>query len=216
MTSSLRFLMRSNGRKRPNVTRPAKAKQPAARRNATLNRPWKLVSPSHPHTDRLGQVIGRALRGGETISLYGPLGAGKTALVRGIAQGLGASPMTVTSPTFVVIHEYDQGRLPLAHIDLYRIRTARELESTGLIEYFSGQTVTAIEWADRGLAALPQDRIDITLSHRAARSRTIQVRATGPKSHETLARLRRQYRRTGRAHRVSSRRALNKEAPTSS
>ena len=208
--------MRSSGRKQPNATRPAKAKRLAAHRRATSYLPWKLVSTSCQRTDRLGQVIGRVLRGGETIALYGPLGAGKTALVRGIAQGLGASPMAVTSPTFVVIHEYHQGRLPLAHIDLYRIRTAHELESTGLIEYFSGQTVTAIEWADRGLAALPQDRIDITLSHRAARSRTIQVRATGPKSHETLARLRVQYKRTGRAHRVSSRRALNKEAPTRS
>ena len=116
----------------------------------------------------------------------------------------------VTSPTFVVIHEYDQGRLPLAHVDLYRIRTPRELESTGLIEYFSGQTVTAIEWADKGLAALPQDRIEITLNHRAARSRTIQLRATGPKSDEVLARARIQYNKTGRVHRVPPRRTFNR------
>jgi len=208
--------MRSNGRKRPNVTRPAKAKQPAARRNATLNRPWKLVSPSHPHTDRLGQVIGRALRGGETIALYGPLGSGKTALVRGIAQGLGTSPTAVSSPTFVVIREYDQGRLPLAHVDLYRIRSPRELESTGLIEYFSGQTVTAIEWADKGLAALPPDRIEIALSHRAARSRTIQLSVTGPKSHKVLAHARMQYSKTSRGYRESPRRHLNRETTTKS
>ena len=211
MTSSLRFLMRSSGQKRPNATRPAKAKKPTAGRRATLSLPWKLVSTSRQHTDRLGQVIGRVLRGGETIALYGPLGAGKTALVRGIAQGLGASPMAVTSPTFVVIHEYDQGRLPLAHVDLYRIRSPRELESTGLIEYFSGQTVTAIEWADKGLAALPQDRIEITLNHRAARSRMIQVRAAGPKSGEILVRVRAQYSKTGRTHRASPRRALNRK-----
>jgi len=208
--------MRSSGRKRPNVSRPAKVKQSAALRSATSSLPWKLVSTSHQHTDRLGQAIGHVLRGGETIALYGPLGAGKTALVRGIAQGLGASPLAVTSPTFVVIHEYDQGRLPLAHVDLYRIRTARELESIGLIEYFSGQTVTAIEWADKGLAALPEDRIEITLNHRSgtARSRAIQLRATGPKSDEVLARLRIQYRRTISAHRLSPRRALNREAAT--
>jgi tRNA threonylcarbamoyladenosine biosynthesis protein TsaE len=203
--------MRSSGQKRSNVTRPAKAKQLAAGRRATLSLPWKLVSTSRQHTDRLGQAIGRVLRGGETIALYGPLGAGKTALVRGIAQGLGASPMTVTSPTFVVIHEYDQGRLPLAHVDLYRIRSPRELESTGLIEYFSGQTVTAIEWADKGFAALPQDRMDIMLSHRAARSRMIQVRATGPKSHAVLTRLRIQYSKADRTDRVSPRRALNRK-----
>jgi tRNA threonylcarbamoyladenosine biosynthesis protein TsaE len=177
---------------------------------------WKLVSTSHQHTDRLGQVIGRVLRGGEMIALYGPLGAGKTALVRGIAQGLGASPLAVTSPTFVVIHEYDQGRLPFAHVDLYRIRTPRELESTGLIDYFSGQTVTAVEWADKGQAALPQDRIEITLNHRSARSRTIQFHATGPKSDKVLARLHIQYNKSGRAPRVTPRRTFNREATTRS
>jgi tRNA threonylcarbamoyladenosine biosynthesis protein TsaE len=200
--------MHSSGPKQPNVTKPAKAKQPAARRSATSSLPWKLVSTSHQHTDRLGEVLGRTLRGGETIALYGPLGAGKTALVRGIAQGLGASPTAVTSPTFVVIHEY-QGRLPLAHMDLYRIRSLRELESIGVMEYFSGQTVTAIEWADKGLALLPQDRIEITLSHRAAQSRTIQLRATGPTSDDALLRAR-------GAHQVSLNRVSNKKGTTRS
>ena len=206
--------MRSSGPKQPNVTRPAKAKQPAARRAPASSLPWKLLSTSHQHTTRLGQVIGRVLRGGETIALYGPLGAGKTALVRGIAQGLDASPTAFSSPTFVVIREYYQGRLPLAHVDLYRIRSPRELESTGLIEYFSGQTVTAIEWADKGLAALPQDRIEIALNHRAARSRTIQLSVTGPKSDEVLALVRRQYSKTSRVHRAAPRRGLNREETT--
>jgi tRNA threonylcarbamoyladenosine biosynthesis protein TsaE len=170
------------------------------------------VSTSHQHTDRLGQAIGCVLRGGETIALYGPLGAGKTALVRGIAQGLGTSPAAVTSPTFVVIHEYDQGRLPFVHVDLYRIRTPRELESTGLIEYFSGRTVMAIEWADKGLAALPQDRIEITLNYRAARSRTIQLRARGPKSEEVISLARMQYGKTSKVHGASPRRDLQREA----
>jgi tRNA threonylcarbamoyladenosine biosynthesis protein TsaE len=216
VTSSLRFLMHSSGPQRRSVTRPAKAQQPAARRALTANLPWKLVSTSHQHTTRLGETIGRVLRGGETIALYGPLGAGKTALVRGIAQGLGTSPMAVSSPTFVVIREYDQGRLPLAHVDLYRIRSPRELESTGLIEYFSGQTVTAIEWADKGLAALPPDRIEIALNHRAARSRTIQLSVTGPKSHKVLAYARMQYSKTSRGYRGSPRRPLNRETTTRS
>lgn len=194
--------MHSSDPKRPNATKPAKAKQHIARRAPASDPPWELISTSHRHTTRLGQVIGRVLRGGETIALYGPLGAGKTALVRGIAVGLDASPKAVTSPTFVVIHEY-QGRLPLAHVDLYRIRSPRELESIGLIEYFSGRTVTAIEWADKGLAALPQDRIDIALNHRAARSRTIQLSVTGPKSYEVLALARRQYSKTSRLHRAA-------------
>jgi tRNA threonylcarbamoyladenosine biosynthesis protein TsaE len=203
--------MRSNRRKRSDLTKPAKAKLPAVRRHAASSLPWRLVSVSRQHTDRLGQAIGRVLRGGESIALFGPLGAGKTTLVRGIAQGLGASPATVTSPTFVVIHEYDQGRLPLAHMDLYRIRSPHDLESTGLIEYFSGQTVTVIEWADKGLAALPQDRIEITLNHRALRSRTIQLRATGPTSNEIIALTRMQYRKTGRVLRTSSSRTLSEK-----
>ena len=207
--------MRSNRRKRPDLTRPAKANLATARRHAASSLPWRLVSISRQHTERLGQAIGRVLRGGESIALFGPLGAGKTTLVRGIAQGLGASPATVTSPTFVVIHEY-QGRLPIAHVDLYRIRSIRELESTGLIEYFSGQTVTAIEWADKGLAALPQDRIEITLNHRAARSRTIQLRATGPKSDEVLALARRMYSKTSKVHRASPPRALDRKETTRS
>ena len=178
-------------------------KLPVARRRAAPSLPWELVSTSQQHTTRLGQVIGRVLRGGETIALYGPLGAGKTAFVRGIAQGLGASPTAVTSPTFVVIHEY-QGRLPLAHVDLYRIGSPRELESTGLTEYFSGQTITAIEWADKGLASLPQDRIEIVLNHRTARTRTIQLSVTGPKSHEVFALAHRQYRLASRVHRAAT------------
>ena len=207
--------MRSSEPKQHNGTQPAKATGRPTRRSATPSLPWKLVSTSHQHTHRLGQVISRVLRGGETIALYGPLGAGKTALVRGIAEGLGASPTAISSPTFVVIHEY-QGRLPLANVDLYRIRSPRELESTGLIEYFSGQTVTAIEWADKGLAALPLDRIEITLNHRAARSRTIQLSATGPKSDEVLALARMQYSKTSRVHRALPRRALNREETTRS
>jgi tRNA threonylcarbamoyladenosine biosynthesis protein TsaE len=203
--------MRSNGRKRPDVIRPAKAKQSTARRHTRSSLPWTLISTSLQHTDRIGQAIGHVLRGGETIALYGPLGAGKTALVRGIAQGLGASPTAVTSPTFVVIHEYRQGRLPLAHMDLYRIHSPHELESTGLIEYFSGQTVTAIEWADKGLAVLPQDRIDITLNHRAVRSRTILLYATGPKSGEVISLARMQYSKIGVHRRTSPSRDFNEE-----
>jgi len=184
--------MRSSEPKRLNATKSAKATASAARRRAMSSLPWKLTSSSHQQTDWLGQVLGRTFRGGETIALYGPLGAGKTALVRGIAQGLGASPTAVTSPTFVVIHEY-QGRLPLAHMDWYRIRSLRELESTGVMEYFSGQTVTAIEWADKGLDLLPQDRIEVTLSHRTAQSRSIQLNATGPTSKDILARARRAH-----------------------
>lgn len=166
-------------------------KQPPVNRTIS-SRSWNVLSSSQQQTERLGQALGQALQAGQTIALYGPLGAGKTALVRGIALGLGASPTAVTSPTFVVIHEY-QGHLPMAHMDWYRIGSLHELESTGLTEYFAGQTVTVIEWAERGLPLLPQDRIDITLHHRTAFSRMIQLKTTGSTSHTALSRARTTY-----------------------
>lgn len=175
----------------------------SSNRPARARVPWQIVSSSQQHTDRLGQAIGQTLCGGETIALYGPLGAGKTTLVRGIAQGLGAESAAVSSPTFVMIHEY-QGRLPLAHVDLYRVRSLRDLDSTGLVDYFSGSTVTAVEWADKGTSVLPSDRLEIELSHRAARSRVIRLRATGPISAGLLTHAKTHYG-AGRAARTTAR-----------
>jgi tRNA threonylcarbamoyladenosine biosynthesis protein TsaE len=116
------------------------------------------------------------------------LGTGKTALVRGIAAGLGAPPDAVSSPTFVLLHEY-RGRLPLAHLDLYRVDSLQEAESIGLGDYLSGSTVVAVEWADKAPALLPDDRLEIQLRHRTVQSRSIQVTATGPLSAALLTRI---------------------------
>ena len=88
-----------------------------------------LSSPRE--TESFGNAIGQLLRGGEVLALIGELGAGKTALVRGIVAGLGAPAASVTSPTFLLVHEY-QGRLPIIHIDLYRLQRLEETESIGL------------------------------------------------------------------------------------
>lgn len=98
------------------------------------------------------------------MALFGEMGTGKTSLVRGIADGLGAEPMAVSSPTFTLIHEY-RGRLPLIHTDLYRL-TAAQLDNTGLGDYVDGYAVLAIEWAERWGAGLPNDRLEIHLTHR--------------------------------------------------
>ena len=126
--------------------------------------------------------------GGESLALSGTLGAGKTALFRGIAAGLGAAAEAVSSPTFVLLHEY-RGRLPLAHLDLYRIDSLRDAESIGLDDYLSGSTVVAVEWADKALALLPPDRLEMELRHRTVQSRSIQFRATGPQSAALLTRI---------------------------
>src|SRR3982750_1397362 len=101
---------------------------------------WSMLSNSVAETEQLGHIIGKGVVGGEVFALYGEVGTGKTALVRGLATGLGAAPRRVSSPTFVLIHEY-QGRLPLAHVDLYRLESAQTVAHLGLEEYFDGQTV---------------------------------------------------------------------------
>lgn len=94
------------------------------------------------------------LTGGEIFALHGVLGAGKTQLVKGLARGLGFEG-DVTSPTFTIIHEYRGGRLPIYHIDLYRMRSEKEAVDLGLEEYLPGDGVTVIEWPDRIPSLLP-------------------------------------------------------------
>jgi tRNA threonylcarbamoyladenosine biosynthesis protein TsaE len=173
---------------------------PANKRTASISRPrrglspsthaWHVSLPSPLQTDRLGRAIGSALRGGECLALYGPLGAGKTALVRGIAAAVSVSSGGVSSPTFTLLHEY-KGRLPLVHIDLYRLNSLREVESIGLEDYFSGSTVVAIEWADKAWEILPQDRLEMELRHRTVQGRSIKFTANGPLSAALLARIKR-------------------------
>jgi tRNA threonylcarbamoyladenosine biosynthesis protein TsaE len=88
----------------------------------------------------------------------------------------------------VLLHEY-RGRLPFAHIDLYRLHSLQEVESIGLDDYLSGPTVVAVEWADKAPAILPDDRLEMQLRHRTVQSRSITFRATGPVSAALLARI---------------------------
>jgi tRNA threonylcarbamoyladenosine biosynthesis protein TsaE len=141
----------------------------------------------------LGRLIGQAISGGEVLGLCGTLGSGKTTLVRGIAEGLEAEPAEVTSPTFVLIHEY-HGRLLLAHADLYRLHSETEVLAIGLEEYFNETTVAAIEWADKFTGALPVDRLDMLLEHRTSRTRCLTLRASGFCSEKLLTAIRTRYR----------------------
>ena len=159
----------------------SKSDQGSKQPNASPIGSLELSLLSRSETESLGKAIGCALTGGEVLALIGELGAGKTALVRGIASGLGAPPTSVSSPTFVLIHEY-LGRLPLIHADLYRLHTAEEAETIGLHDYFTGHAVTAIEWADRFPALLPKDRLEVRLIHRSVATRKAQLTAHGPQS----------------------------------
>jgi len=147
---------------------------------------WVYESKSVNDTLRLGRSIGRHLGGGEVVALYGDLGTGKTTFVRGIAAGIGAKPRAVTSPTFVLIHEY-RGRLMLAHADLYRLEAGEDVRHLGMEDYFNEQTAVAVEWAERGSAHLPLDRLDVWLAHACCDTRSIRMRATGPRSRRLFA-----------------------------
>jgi len=122
-----------------------------------------FISQSAEQTAELGRKIGAFLLSDEIIGLLGPLGAGKTTLTQGIAEGMNVKDY-LTSPTFILINEY-QGRIPLFHIDLYRIEDLSEIEDLGIEEYFSRGGVCLIEWAERMGLLFPEraEKIEIEM-----------------------------------------------------
>lgn len=135
---------------------------------------------SEAQTIGLGRELGRLLHSGAVVALRGDLGSGKTRFVQGMAQGLGVPPSEqVSSPSFALIHEYLGGRLPLYHVDLYRLPQGSFDPELGLEEYIHGQGVCAIEWAERVLPWLPEERLDVELLVCGARTRDIHMRALG-------------------------------------
>ncbi len=169
---------------------------------ATSIRFLDLILSSPSETDSFGCAIGRQLHGGEVLALIGELGVGKTALVRGIVAGLGVPADSVTSPTFLIVHEY-QGRLPVVHIDLYRLQRPEETESIGLSDYLRDDAAVAIEWADRFPQLLPEDRLEVRLTHRTRTTRRVRVEARGPRSRSLLARIKKLVRSPLRSFRPS-------------
>lgn len=125
-------------------------------------------------TLRFGERVGRELQRGDVVALVGDLGAGKTVLVKGIARGLGIT-REVTSPTFTLVHEYIGGRLPLFHIDLYRLDNPEQALAIGIEDYWNGPGVTAIEWSDKIESLLPATTIRIRITASDNNLRRIEV-----------------------------------------
>lgn len=146
------------------------------------------TSTSAAATRRLGRRLGRAAPPGTCLALVGPLGAGKTQLTKGVAQGLRVRSV-VNSPTFIIVNEH-AGRLPLFHVDAYRLTDGDEALQAGVFDERQAHGVTVIEWADRLEPWLPADLLRIELETDATRpdARIIRWRATGP-SHAALARV---------------------------
>jgi len=126
---------------------------------------------SEDDTTRLGRGIALLVEPGVVIGLVGPLGAGKTRLVRAIAEALEVDPGAIASPTFVLIHEYE-GRIPIYHFDAYRLKTPAAFEDLGVAEYWSLGGLCLIEWADRVRGLLPPDCWMITLEPTGPTSRS--------------------------------------------
>jgi tRNA threonylcarbamoyladenosine biosynthesis protein TsaE len=142
-----------------------------------LDTEWQTSSPEG--TAALGRLLGRSLVERLAIALVGPLGAGKTEMVKGIACGNGApDARKVTSPTFTLIHEY-AGRLTLFHIDAYRLRGPTELLALGFDELIGPGRAAVIEWADRVAAAMPRDCLRIEIEPTGETDRRFRMTAEG-------------------------------------
>ena len=113
-------------------------------------------------TEALGERLGRAVKGGTVIAYTGDLGAGKTAFTRGLARGLGI-PGQVTSPTFTIVNEYEGGRLPLFHFDMYRLGSSDELFDIGWEDYLARNGVCAVEWSENVDDALEESCIRVEI-----------------------------------------------------
>ena len=140
---------------------------------------WTIVTTTPRQSQNLGRKLGRLVQGGEIIGLVGELGAGKTCFVRGFAQGIevGADAW-VRSPTFTLINEYN-GRLPVYHIDLYRVGKQSELDSLNLREYLYGDGVSLIEWFEFLPASEVDEHLEIRIAHGGGNRRELSFVAHG-------------------------------------
>lgn len=148
---------------------------------------WSGVSRSADETKEIGRAIGGAVQAGTLALLIGQLGAGKTTLTQGLADGLGVTAYT-KSPSFVLVNEY-QGRLPLFHMDLYRIDDSAEAWELGLDDYLGRDGVLAVEWADRAASIFPDDRLEIRIEYLSDTERRLIATANGPVSSQALTAL---------------------------
>lgn len=139
-------------------------------------------------TQRLAAAFGGLVQPGDVLTLTGDLGAGKTTFTQGFARGLGIDE-PVSSPTFTIIKEYDSGRIPLYHMDIYRLGEHAAMEDLGYDDYFYGAGVSVVEWADFLDELLPEDLIRLTITKGDGDERTLTLTGTGPRAEQRLKEL---------------------------
>jgi len=147
---------------------------------------WSVISRSERQTKNCGRKLAELLEGGEIIGLNGELGAGKTCFVRGVAEGLGVgSNAWIRSPTFTLINEY-HGRLPVYHVDLYRVSDPGQQNDLNLREYLYGDGVALVEWFDYLPIKEGEEFLEVTFEHGAANQRTLTFVAHGERYQRML------------------------------
>jgi tRNA threonylcarbamoyladenosine biosynthesis protein TsaE len=147
----------------------------------------EIISHRPEETQDFGARLGELAQPGDIFLLVGKLGAGKTCLTQGIARGLDIKEYAA-SPSFVLVREL-YGRLPLYHIDFYRMDNLEEIADLGLDDYFYGQGVSVVEWADKGLSLLPPEHLLVEMSYVSDSSRRLKLKASGKRYRELVAKL---------------------------
>jgi tRNA threonylcarbamoyladenosine biosynthesis protein TsaE len=149
-----------------------------------------LTLKNEQDTERLGAALADVLPPQTVVALVGTLGAGKTRLVQAVATALGVPAGIVTSPTFVLVNEYRQGRMPVFHFDTYRLKDDDEFVELGPDEYFAADGITFVEWADRVEHLLPEERIDVELEVTGDTSRRVTLVGTSDKLDRAVEQIR--------------------------
>jgi tRNA threonylcarbamoyladenosine biosynthesis protein TsaE len=148
-----------------------------------------IITRNEGETAALGMRLGRLLKPGDFLALIGELGSGKTRFVQGVAAGLQVgSERPVTSPTYSLLHIHS-GRLPLYHFDLYRLSGDEDVEQLGFGEYFFGEGVSLVEWADRLHVEMPDERLTLTFSHLGGDERRIDLEPAGGRYEDLIINL---------------------------
>ena len=145
----------------------------------------EFITHSAPETEALGARLAAALRPGDVVAYRGDLGAGKTAFTRGLARGLGITE-AVTSPTYTIVNEYPDGRLPLFHFDMYRLRDAEELFDLGWEDYLTRRGVCAVEWSEHVEEAM-EDPVTVTIERVPEGEELRRITITGGAKHANLS-----------------------------
>jgi tRNA threonylcarbamoyladenosine biosynthesis protein TsaE len=154
----------------------------------------EIVSTTPKDTETFARLLGELAQPGDVLILTGDLGAGKTTLTKGIALGLGIEQL-IKSPTYTIIREYQSGRLPLYHMDVYRV--GQGAEDLGLEEYFEGDGLSVVEWGDLLQEAVPDTYLNVTVAKedQFTEKRRIQLKAVGTVAQKRLAEIEAAWRK---------------------